>query len=54
MYGGILPMEEDRISENYRITEEELKVFFNGRRKITIDEYYAFLKWREETKKRAV
>lgn len=42
-------MEEDN---NYRISMEELNDFFEGRRVASFDEYYAFLEWRRENKKR--
>ena len=45
-------MIENEIDEKYRISQEELKEFFNNRREITFDEYKSFLKWREERKAR--
>lgn len=46
-------MEEDyRVDENYRISMDELKEFFNGKREASFEEYYEFLEWRRENKKR--
>lgn len=44
------PMEE--VSDCFRISTEELKEYFNGRRLASFEEYYAFLQWKIENKKR--
>ena len=41
---------EEEIEECYRISMKELNDYFNGRRNIS--ENYAFLRYREENKKR--
>lgn len=40
------------IDERYRISTEEINEYFNGRRDASFEEYYAFLEWRKEKKKR--
>lgn len=39
------------IDERYRISTEEINEYFNGRREITYEEYYAFLEWRKNKRK---
>ena len=43
---------EEEIEECYRISMKELNDYFNGRRNISFEEHYAFLRYREENKKR--
>ena len=38
--------------EKYRISKEDLKTYFNNRREVTIAEYNAYLKIKEERKAR--
>lgn len=38
--------------EDYRISQEDLEEYFNGKREISIDEYYNYIKWKKENKKR--
>ena len=47
-------MEEDNniIEERFRISTAEINEFFNGRREASFEEYYDFLEWRMEKKKR--
>lgn len=40
------------IDEKYRISTAEINEYFNGRRDASFEEYYAFLEWRKEKKKR--
>ena len=44
-------MEEDE-GYIFSITNDELNEFFKGRRLISFEEYYAFLEWKKEIKKR--
>lgn len=36
----------------YSITNDELNEFFKGRRLISSNEYYAYIEWKNEMKKR--